>query len=420
MFRELQRAEVLISQKRYVDAESILREAIQNYPEASLIKYYLAVALLGQNRNDQAEQILRIIVGEEPENAAYLRMLAEVEIEKEDFEAAEDKIRHLLKTDPEEPDYYVMLSRIKYAQRSYDKSLEFADQALAQDAENLAALNLKVSISSILGKKDGLQESVEEALRQDPENSYTIANHAMSLLNQGKTQEALDRFKSALSIDPNNVLAKHGLAEAMKSKFWPYKMFYMMGMKMSKLSGNHMWYVIIGSYIFLRFLRTLADKNPSLAPFLYPVVFFIAFLFIMTWVLNPLMNLYLSRNEYGKLLLDEDDLKTSKLVGISLMSSVAMLVLFAVLRLEVFFIGAILFFFFMIPLSHMYNSSFTEGDAKKVQWLTYGIIISGVLGLGLLATTGSEVLLIVSALGIFAFQWILNAITIKRSGRRFD
>jgi len=420
MFRELQRAEVLISQKRYKDAEQILREAIQNYPELSITKYYLSVALLGQGRNEEAENILRVIVSEEPENAAYLQMLAEVEIDKEDYEGAEDKVRHLLKTNPEEPDYYVMLSRIKYSQRNYDKSLEFANQALEQDPENLAALNLKVSISSLLGKKEGLQASVAEALRQDPENPYTIANHGMSLLNEGKTQESLDRFKSALAIDPNNTLAKHGLAEAMKSKFWPYKMFYMIGMKMSKLSGQNMWYVIIGSYILLRFLRSIADKNPSLQPFLYPIVFFIAFLFVMTWVLGPLMNLYLSRNAYGRLLLDEDDLKTSKLVGISLVCSIAMLLLFLVFKIPVLLVGGILFFFFMIPLSHMHNSSFSDSDEKKVQWLTYGIIASGVLGLALMATTGSEALILVSGLGIFAFQWIVNAITIKRTARRFD
>lgn len=63
---------------------------------------------------------------------------------------------------------------------------------------------------------------------------------------------------------------------------------------------------------------------------------------------------------------------------------------------------------------------YSDKNEKKVQWLTYGIVSSGILGLLLMAFTGSEILLIVSALGIFAFQWIINAIIIKQSARRFE
>ena len=420
MINQLQRAEVLLTQKRFVEAEQMLREMIEKFPELGYAKYYLAVALLGQNKNDDAEKILQFLVTENPENPDYLQMLAEVEIEKDLYDAAEDKVRHLLKMQPEEADYFVMLSRIRYAQRNYDEALEFANQALEQDPENLPALNIKVSVSSFLGQQEGLQESVDEALRQDPENAYTIANHGMSMLNQGKTQESLDRFKEALTLDPHNTLAKHGLAEAMKSKFWPYKMLYMIGLKMSRLSGQNMWAVIIGSYILLRVLRTVASNNPSLEPFLMPIVFFIAFLFVLTWVLNPLMNLYLSRNEYGKLLLDEDDLKTSRLVGIALLASIVMLILYLFLKQSVFLYGGILFFFFMIPLSNLYNSTYSEKDEKKVAYLTYGIVGSGILGVLLMGLTGNQILIAISALGIFAFQWIINAIVIKQSGRRFN
>jgi tetratricopeptide (TPR) repeat protein len=411
------RLELLFSQQRFAEAEGLLLGFLEQFPSNERAQYMLCVVYFSQNKLDEATPIIENLIGENPEATEYLALSARLDVAKRLLDKAEEKVELLISRDPSEPEFYNLMSTIKFNQRNYDKALFFADKALALNPEDLHALNLRTTASGILGNREDAQISINEALQHDPNNDWTIANHGQQLLNEGRVNEALERFKDALAKNPNNDLAQYGLKEALKSKFWPYKMFYKYQLLMSRLSSNQMWGLMIVTFFLLRFLQSTAEKNPEYSMFLMPIVYLIVAIFLSTWIIQPLMNLYLLTNKYGQLLLSKNDKKSARFVGISLL--LAILFFIASFALESFGLLALFFVALMIPLGTMYSPP-TPETRKRTEVFTLGILIIGVLGFFTVLASGSEVIMIVAFGAIFVYQWVLNGIMIKAGSRIID
>ena len=254
------------------------------------------------------------MLAEQPDNPSVLRLAAVIELSDGKPKIAERFGRQLLEMNAEDDDALVLMAKIKLDQRNYDAAINYADQALEIDAQNTEALNLKIYVGGFLGRSD-TEETINEALNVNPEDSSTIANHGYQLLRQGKVDEALDRLKYALSINPNDQLGRYAMLEALKARFWPYRMYFKYKEAMAKLSGGANFGIMIGLWFGVNYLNRLASQQPDLAPFLMPLVYFMVALFLLTWIIDPIMNFYLLTNQYGRLLLDKEDKLMASLVG---------------------------------------------------------------------------------------------------------
>jgi len=415
---QIQRIQLYFSQNRFKEAESFLLELLSQYPDLEYAQYMLAVAQTNQGKHQGAYELVVLLCENNAGKLEYLELKAEIEIASNRIEAAENTVSHLLVSNPENDDYFFLMARIKYSQRFYDKALENTKLSLALNPDNLGALNLSMTINSQLGNIEDARQSVKEALQRNPENPYTIANHGLSLLNEGKVNPALEKFKESLSLNPNNDIARYGMQEAMKSKFWPYKMLYKFGLLLGRLSGKNMWIFIVGSYIGFRFLSSYADNNPELQPYLNPLIFGIAVLFLSTWVLDPIMNVYLLSNKYGRFLLSKKDKQTAQYSAIMLLFSIGFGIAFLFTKLEFYFLAMIFFFAMLIPLGTMYKplSQKNQGFLAKT---TVAIFITGIIGLFTILLTNNAFIFYMAGLGIFAYQWVINGIMIKEAGRKF-
>lgn len=418
MEKHIQRIELLFSQNRFKDAEVLLRELLDAYPDLEYVQYLLSISLTNQGKHSEAYEIVLIICGLNPGELSYLELKAEIELALEDIENAEDTVNHLIKSDAQNDNYYFLLARIKFNVNNYDKALEYCNLALSINPDNIGALNLSLTINSQLGNVDVARQRVAEALQRNPENPFTIANHGLSLLNEGKTKLALEKFKEALSLNPNNEIAQYGMQEALKSRFWPYKMLYQFGLLLSRLSGRNAWFFIIGSYVGLRILSNLAQKSPALKPFLIPIIAVIAFLFAMTWLLDPIMNIYLLSNKYGRILLDKHTKLAAQISAVSFGLAILSILTFLMAPLPLFIYATIFFIAMVIPIGTMFKP-LKEKNRKTAVYMTSAIGIIGILGLLLYAVTKSVTLIYLSFFGIFAYQWIINGMLISDSSRRF-
>ncbi len=413
------RLELLFSQQRFEEAEKLLLAFLEQYPANTQAQYMLAVVYYNQNKIDESRPIIEKLLGEDPDQAHFLALSTRLDMVQELYDRAEQKCGFLIAQDPGNEHHYNLMANIKFNQRNYDKALYFAEKALQINPEDLTALNLRTTASGILGKNDEANISINEALQQDPNNDWSIANHGRQLLNEGKVDEALERFKDALSINPNNDLAQFGLKEALKSKFWPYKMFYKYQMLMSRLEARQMWVVIIGAYFGLQILQRVARSNPELGVFLYPIVYLIVAVFLSTWLLGPLMNLYLLTNKYGKLLLDEHDKKSAVFVGYAVIAALVSLAIYLIVGTQGMGLAALFCVGAMIPLGSMF-SPVNEDGRKKTVYFTMGILAVGIFGVLVNLVSGDEKLLFVAFAGIFIYQWFLNSIMIKAGSRIMD
>ena len=409
----LQRVELLISQGRTDEAEQQIGSFLQDEPTSEYGRYLLAFILYFQGKSKESEQITLQLQQDDPENSAYLALLAEINLREEELDAAEEKGNMLLQMSPYEVQFHNLMSRIKFAQRYYDSALKYANSALEIDPENLEALNHKTILAGKLGDKQSAKNTILEALEKNPEDPYTIANHAHQLLKEGNVKESLKRFEEALRLNPNNSLARYGMQEAMKSKFFLYKLFYKYFNLMGRLTANGSWGFVIGTYVLYRVLNYVSRTNEVLSPIVTPLMYLLLAFFILSWIINPLMNLYLMTNQYGRLLLDDDDKKMAQYTGASLLVALIGFGLYLTLGGETNLMAGIFFVGMMIPLGS-FLAPYDEAKKKKLTFFTVGILILGVVGLVL----QNDTLLTGAFLSLFGYQIYMNSVSISSSARK--
>ena len=410
----IDRIQILFSQNRIQEARNLLESFIENNPDDYMVRFLLAHAYLAEGENDKCRQIVVMLQEEDADDMDVLQLSTRVDLADEYFTKAESKCEILIESAPEESDAYMLMSQILIGQRRYDKAKFYIDKALEFDAENVDALNIKIHIDQFLGKKQ-TKTTVKHALDLDPENPFTIANHGLQLLNEGKQKEAMDRIKIALDIDPNNPIAQYAMVEALKSKFWIYRMFYKYKVMTARLTANGSWGVIIGIYIAYRILHSVADNNPEWQFILYPLVYFIAFLFLMTWLVDAFMNMYLLSNKYGQALLSDDQKKSAQYCGIAFLAAILMGTVYWLYDSEQFLYGMIMSIALMIPLASFLHPV-KESNQTTTKYYTFALV--GLALMTLIFNSGALFGLFI--LAVFVYQWIINGILIKENSRVID
>lgn len=408
-----QRVRLLFSSGRYKDAIEYLETHLTEYPQDNYAQYCLSFAYLKTGDSNNSRAICEQLLMESPDDELVISLSAEIDIAEERFETAESKAEILTQMNPFDTNHHLLMGRIKMAQRSYDKALVSLDKSLEIDPENLDALNCKILIDGLLGNQS-IDSTIEQALELDPESSYTIANQANQMLRKGEVQGALDRVHYALSQDPSNQLAQSVMQEALKSKFWPYRMFNKYNEYMARLSSGGIWKVILGLYIGNQVIIRIAESNESLGLILFPISYAIVALFVLSWLINPLMNLYLMTNKYGRVLLNEDNKMMAKCTGVALIVAVLSLIGYLTIGSDIFIWLAIMSALMMIPMA-TFLSPKSDKSRKSLKIYVLALLFFMLTVL----VTSNMTFYYLFLVGIFAYQWFVNSLIIKENSRVF-
>ena len=290
--------------------------------------------------------------------------------------------------------------------------MEAADRALEIDAENLLALNMRSTALNKLDRSEESFDTIAGALREDPNNAFTHANYGWGLLERGDHKKALGHFKEALRANPNMAYAQSGLLEAVKATNPAYKLFLKYSFWMGNMSSRYQWGVIIGFYFGFRLLRSLAQSNEALRPFLIPIIILMVILAFSTWIIAPISNLFLRFNKYGKLLLDEKEKMSSNLVAVSLLLMLTGLAVYLITADERFVPIAVFGFAMIVPLGVMFSPT----KYKNVLLIyTIAMAIVGIASIAITFSTNNifTILSPVFIVGFIAFQWGANFLIIR-------
>lgn len=410
----LSKIEILVQQKRYSEAERIIKDLLAEDSSNIPLMALLAEINLEQDRVDTANDIINNAIGLSPTSANLFYLKSRIEIQKRNYDEAEKNIQQAVELDAHDADYFAFWAHIKLARKQYEKALDLANQALEIDAENLLGLNTRSTTLLKLNRAEESFSTIDGALREDPNNTYTHANYGWSLLEKGNQKKALDHFKESLKNDPNYEYAKAGMIEALKANNPIYKLFLKYAFFMNNLTSKYQWGVIIGFYFGFKALRTLAKNNIALQPYLNPFLIVLGLFAFSTWVINPISNLFLRFNAYGKYLLDKKETMSSNFVAVSFVTFSAGILLYFILNDQRFFTIALFGFSMMVPLSVMFSPT----KYKNVLYFyTVAMAVTGIAAIGLTFRTGE---LFTSAGSVYllefvAFQWLANFVIIKES-----
>jgi tetratricopeptide (TPR) repeat protein len=384
MFNDSQlRAQFYINSRRFDEAENQLKVSLAQNPNDAETLNLLAYCCLMLNKTKEALQHIETAIGQDPTNARHFYIRAFIKYDDSDYKTAETNILEALALDPLEPEYFSLLANVRIHTGHFKEALEAANNGLSLDAENLACLNARSIALLKLKKADAAYETIEKALGYNPNDSQTHTTFGYALLENGESKLSLVHFREALRLNPSNESARRGIIEAMKSRYLVYRMFLQYAFWLSRLKGNIQWGFIIGLYILIRLIDSMAASNPGAAPFLYPVIYLYASFVVFTWLIMPISNLFLQLNKFGRFALNKTEKIYAKIIGGLLLIAIVTVTSLLITRQPYFFDLTVVSVTLCLPLAAMQHIE--RKSHKQGMYLVVGLLVS--VGIAMTAFT---------------------------------
>ena len=400
MSTHIERAQLLINQSRYELATKELQKALAADPDDPIAHALMAICLAEQKKFDQAYGEARQAATLAPDLPYTQYVLAFVRFQQDSLPEAEQSINKAIQLNPWDADHFALLAQINYRQKRWRDALKAAERGMEIEAEHLTCANLRAMALNQLGRGEEAGRALEDALAQDPENAFTHANQGWTALQRGDSKKALDHFREALRLDPTNDWARSGMVEALKARYFIYRLMLKYHFFMSRLSGGKQWWVLIGLLLVSRVI-----------PFLFaPYLLFV----FLSWTSDPLSNLLLRLNRYGRLLLTKKEIIASNFVGgLILTSAVSGVIAIMTLNITAT-IAAIGCAMIIIPVSGSFGIE--KPGPRKAMFIYTGVmgflLVAGLL-LSLIGSDSYLFLIPFFLLGFMLFSWIANGINMR-------
>lgn len=373
----LQRGTLLYQQGRYAAAEAEFRTAAGADPDAPEPHAMLALALLALERWDDASAEAKATIGLAPDWSYAHYVNGKVLFERHRLPEALAAVEEAIALDPTDADAHVLLSAIHFDESRFADALRSAESALEHDPEHAGGNNLRAMALMKLGRRAEAGATIDATLARDPGNAVTHANQGWTLLESGDRDRALEHFREALRLDPENEWAREGILAALKSKRWLYALMLKYFFLMSRLPPKTQGWVIFGGWMGNRALSVLSDQQPALAPFVLPLqVLYVAFVFL-TWTADPLSNLLLRLDPFGRLVLTDDQVRASGWVGGLLAAALGAVVAALVTGADDLFWLAMVCAFMLIPVAAVFKCP--PGPVRRKMTIYAGVM--GAMGL---------------------------------------
>lgn len=404
-----QRAIILLQQARFPQARQELFQTLAAEPEDAHAHALLALVQSALEEHAEAGREARKAIELAPDQPFNHYAFAQVQFARNRFDEVVDAIREAIRLDPDDADYRGVLANVLGAQEKWAESLTAAEEGLALDAEHSACTNARARALTHLGRRAEAEGVIAAALQRDPDDAATHANQGWTLLHQGDHRRAAEHFRAALRLDPDSDWARRGIIEALKARNVLYRGMLTYFLWMARLSGPLRWLVVLAPLIGGRIISFIEGAIPALKPYLWPVGLALIAVVYLTWVAQPLSNLFLRLNHDGNLALSREERHSANLVGVCLAAAIG-LAIYAWLGDDARgWIGAACCAAYVIPVAGIFSCDvgwprqamtvYAVGVAAAGAWLAVTLIT---------ATTAGAISnpLSLFALGVVGATWV--------------
>ena len=424
----LQRAILLVQQHRHEQAIPELRQALTGGPLDPYAHAMLGLCLAKLEKFQEATAEAQRAIHLSPDfpfgHYAYASILHDRHRNVEALAA----INEALRLDCSDADSFALLAAIHIDEKRWREALEAAERGLQLDSEDIACTNLRAIALVKLGRKAEAGATIDTALSKNPDNAVTHANQGWTLLQRGDHKKALEHFREALRLDPENEWARHGIVEALKARNFIYAFMLRYFFWMSRFSGRTQLLIILGGYFGNQLLRGLAASQPELAPWVLPIRILYAVFALMTWIADPLFNLLLRVNRFGRLALSREQVVAANYLGACLLLAIIALAGCIAFGTDTpWLMAAIVFGCLAIPVSGTFKCS--SGWPRNAMALYSGALaLVGLLALGCFAGAdlqpGKRIILDAATaffglfiIGAIGSTWVANFLIMQRPRR---
>lgn len=314
----LARAKILLAQSRPAEAEREARQALAANPHDASAHAFLALCCAQLGRHEDALMEARMAVGLAADEGAFHRVLGFVLHRAGRQIEAMKSVEEALRLSPFDAHVLVLKASIHLAQRSWTEAVEAAEAALALDPEHVEAANFRAMALMQLGRKQEAAATMEHALRHEPDNALSHANQGWNCLHRNEPHAAKEHFREALRLDPELDYAREGMLEALKARNPVYRVMLAYFLWMGRQASWLQWALVVGVFFGGRIMGALsAALPPGKGWVVIPLyVAFYGFIYL-SWTAQPLFNLVLRIDPFGRHVLSRDQRWGSTWFGLS-------------------------------------------------------------------------------------------------------
>lgn len=312
----LERARLLIQQDRYDQASGVLKQLLSQDPEVGEAHSLLALCML-DNRDlwheatREAERGIHL----EPD-AGFAHYVRSAVLEKRNQLAeATASIREALRLEPYQSHFHALHASILSQERKWAQALDAATAGLQFDPDDAACANMRSLALERLGRTEDSLQQANVAVARNPDSGQSHAMLGWALLQKGDYRGSQVSFREALRLEPTNDFARQGMIQALNSNNFIFRIVFKFYSLLSRLATGTQWLLILGLFLGMRALRSLADAYPQLAPFVTPIAACYLVFCLLSWILNPLFNTFLRFHPFGKFLLSNKQKWASNLIA---------------------------------------------------------------------------------------------------------
>jgi tetratricopeptide (TPR) repeat protein len=321
----LQRAQLLYHQGRYDLASNALHELLAMDPNNAPAHALLGLCHVEQKKYEEATAETQAAVHHEPDSPFAHYAMGFVYHQRNRFPEAQAAAEEALRLAPEDPDYWALLAQSQFSQSRWREALDAANHGLQADPDHIPCNNLRAMAMVQLGEKQAASQSIADALRRNPHSAATHASQGWAMLHQNDVKKALEHFRESLRLNPENPWARQGMMEALKARHLLYRIMLRYYLWMSRFSKRGQWGIVIGAWIGIEVLKAVRTANPALAPFIYPLLVAYGLFVLASWLFQPMFDLTLLFNRFGRYLLNKTQFIAAILVGSLLLSGFALI-----------------------------------------------------------------------------------------------
>jgi tetratricopeptide (TPR) repeat protein len=213
-------ARLLVSQGRLDEAEAMFREAVAGAPADKGLKMLLTSFLAEQRGWQAAEKELIAYSGQEPEESSYRFRLADLYAATEQRDKARAILRAIIDKDGTGPQGLAArpaLARLALREGKIAEAEALVAEVLAIDASNAEALLIRGSIAADRQDYEGAIADLRTILRDQPESVPALTLLAKAYLGNGEPQLAIETYRTLVTVDPANGVARVALAEQLRA-----------------------------------------------------------------------------------------------------------------------------------------------------------------------------------------------------------
>jgi tetratricopeptide (TPR) repeat protein len=413
MSAHLDRARLLLAQSRPADAERESMLALAQQPEDPQALAFLALSRIEQGKGKEALEAARNAIGLAPDEPFLHYVHAHVLRNMDRLDEAFRAVQESLRLDPADADVFALLSSIELARNRWPAALEAAEQALACNAEHVGAANLRAMALVRLGRKAEATQSVDYALNRSPEDAFSHANQGWNCLHQNDPRKAQEHFREALRLDPNLEYAREGMLEALKARNPVYRMMLAYFLWLGRQSSRFQWAFIIGIFLGGRMARSLSESQPGLNWLWWPSLGLLYAFVYLSWTAQPMFNLLLRFNRFGRHVLSPDQRTGASWFGATVALALALLVWGLTTDSQVGVFGAAVFAILSICVAATFSRT---GRARTILGRCTAALAVVAVGAGILTVSDNSaghVFAFSFVLGFIGFQLLANALATK-------